>query len=153
MSSNTPDDTTEQFATYLSEEVGLSECTTDVYVRHVNEFLDYAGTRIPTENDVVEYYEELITSDWTQCTIRKAQSAVAHYFRFLEWTEERDEIGSLLENEGKSDRESEDVINHPTDYESITDLDWIILHLLISSDLRISEIKNISLEDIDVSDE
>ncbi len=147
----------EEFLNHLVAEKGLSPNTLEAYKTDIKEYLKICGESVSEEN-VLNFVYELYSLGYSSSSIHRKISALNQFFNFLlekgrirknpldfiDKPKQWERLPSVLsENEIKKLLETPDVKKE-------TGLrDRVLLELIYSSGLRVSEVCNLKAEDID----
>lgn len=152
----------EEFLNYLSFEKKYSENTVESYKRDLNDFDNYFKKEIKKINheDIKNYIQNL-GKNLEAKTISRHISSLKSFYKYLKLTNQIKTLPLANINNPKTQRKlpnilTEDEVNDLLDINLKTDFDFrnkAMLELMYSSGLRVSELINLKVNDIDIQNE
>ncbi len=152
----------EEFLNYLSFEKKYSENTVESYKRDLNDFDNYFKKEIKKINheDIKKYIQNL-GKNLEAKTISRHISSLKSFYKYLKLTNQIKTSPLANINNPKTQRKlpnilTEDEVNDLLDINLKTDFDFrnkAMLELMYSSGLRVSELINLKVNDIDIQNE
>ncbi len=152
----------EEFLNYLSFEKKYSENTVESYKRDLNDFDNYFKKEIKKINheDIKNYIQNL-GKNLEAKTISRHISSLKSFYKYLKLTNQIKTSPLANINNPKTQRKlpnilTEDEVNDLLDINLKTDFDFrnkAMLELMYSSGLRVSELINLKVNDIDIQNE
>lgn len=152
----------EEFLNYLSFEKKYSENTVESYKRDLNDFDNYFKKEIKKINheDIKKYIQNL-GKNLEAKTISRHISSLKSFYKYLKLTNQIKTSPLANINNPKTQRKlpnilTEDEVNDLLDIILKTDFDFrnkAMLELMYSSGLRVSELINLKVNDIDIQNE
>ncbi len=154
----------DEFATYLISEKGYSLHTLEAYRRDVEHFLLFLKKQSITQwkevqqQHIIDFLAFKKQKDFASASISRALIAIKVFFRFLKREEMLSHNVSLLLETPKiwqlipdilSVEEMECLLNQPDDSNQKGARDRAILEVLYASGLRVSELCQLSISDVD----
>lgn len=155
------DDALQEFLRYLRAERGLSPNTLEAYGRDVGSFLAHVGRKALNDldrDDVIAFLAMLQAKNYASSSVARALIALKVFFRFLK----RDglhsqDIGQLLDTpklwqmlpDVLSSSEVELLLSQPDTSTNQGIRDKAILELLYATGIRVSELCNLAIYDVD----
>lgn len=147
-----------EFEDFIRFTENLAENTVNSYITDIMQFVEFAGTEIPSKANVTEFVYFLYQKGNNTTTIRRKLSSISKYSKFLMLK------GKIKENPvedlsrpkvwerlprylGKDEIEKLLVMPDTTTENGVRDR--AILELMYASGLRVSEVLNLKVEDVD----
>ncbi len=157
-------DYTKQFLNYLKYEMGLSDHTIKNYSIDLREFIEFTNNKNIKKiniDDIRSFLKQLYTLKYSTRSISRKISSLKSYFNYLESEEIiKNNQASLISNP-KIEKSLPNYLNYK-DLEKLLNApdltkkqgikDALILEMLYSSGLRVSELVNIKLKDINFNE-
>ncbi|MCE5294928.1 MAG: site-specific tyrosine recombinase XerD [Chlamydiales bacterium] len=153
---------TDEFLLYLRAEKGLSPHTLEAYGRDVRNFLTHLNNQKPVEqidrDDVITFLAMLQAKKYASSSVARALIALKVFFRFLKRENKHPhDIGKLLDTpklwqmlpDVLSSTEIELLLAQPDLSSNQGIRDKAILELLYATGIRVSELCNLAIYDID----
>ncbi len=149
------------FLIYISSEKGLSKNTKEAYERDLKAFFKYVKKDNLLREDLLAYFSHLKNQNLASSTICRAFVALKVFFRFLKKEgflekKQRDFFQFLqvpkiwqLIPEVMSYQEVESLLDQPNTKDFIGARDKAILELLYATGIRVSELCNLKILDVD----
>lgn len=150
-----------EFLSYLRAERGLSANTLEAYGRDINNFLNYIEQKLIASiqrEDVLSFLASLQANNYATSSIARALIALKVFFRFLKREElHAQDIGQLLDTpklwqmlpDVLSSAEVEALLAEPDVATNRGIRDKAILELLYATGIRVSELCNLAIYDVD----
>lgn len=157
-------DYTHKFLDYLQYERNMSKHTIINYKIDIDEFNEFVKDIKPNKidlNKVREYLKELYDKKYSTSTISRKVSSLKSYFKFLESENIIDENPMTLISNPKKEKklptflnynDLEKLLNTPDTKTEEGSKNALILELLYSTGIRVSELVNIKMKDISFSE-
>lgn len=157
-------DYTKQFLNYLKYEMGLSDHTIKNYSIDLREFIEFTNNKNIKKiniDDIRSFLKQLYTLKYSTRSISRKISSLKSYFNYLESEDIiKNNQASLISNP-KIEKSLPNYLNYK-DLEKLLNApdltkkqgikDALILEMLYSSGLRVSELVNIKLKDINFNE-
>jgi integrase/recombinase XerD len=157
------DDLVDEFITYLRVERGLSENTIEAYSRDLVRFVTYLENRNATpleaSRSMIRDYLGSLTHDLSKRSQARNMSAIKTFFRFLVWEGKiKENPARLLETPRIEQKlpdilsldEVEQLLMQPDVTTPLGLRDHAMLELLYATGLRVSELVNLRLLDVNL---
>jgi len=157
-------DYTKQFIDYLKYEMGLSDHTIKNYNIDLREFIDFTNNKNIKKiniDDIRDFLKQLYTLKYSTRSISRKISSLKSYFNYLESEEIiKNNPASLISNPKIEKslpnylnyKDLEKLLNTPDITKKQGIKEALILEMLYSSGLRVSELVNIKLKDINFNE-
>lgn len=158
-------DFTDEFRSYLIAEKNASKNTLESYLRDLSQFLLYINSNgfnnigEVKNNDFINYIEHLQKSGKSYSTVTRTVASLKNYFLFLLHKgiiSETPAFGVKLKKEEKklpeilTNKEVELLLNQPNCSDLKGCRDKAMLEMLYATGIRVSELINITLNDINI---
>lgn len=154
-------DFTYKFLDYLKFEKGFSDYTIKSYETDLKEFYDFAGNGDINIETVRDYLRKLYENNYSSRSISRKVSSLKSYFKYLESEGlikdnfmrliSNPKIEKTLPNYLNYD-DLEKLLNFPDRSNKYGLRDALILEMLYSSGVRVSELANMKIKDIDFNE-
>ena len=154
----------DDFLKYLEYEKHFSHYTVSNYQIDLEEFKTYIQTDNPNEinlNQIRKYLKFLVDNKYSSRSISRKVSSLKSYFKYLDSEKLIKDNPAALVSNPKIEKSLPNYLNYE-DTEKLLNIpnlktkdgkrDALILEMLYSSGVRVSELTNIKLEDIDFQD-
>lgn len=154
----------ESFIEYLDFEKRFSKHTSLNYEIDLKEFLEFQKKDINSIdiNDIREYLKFLYDKKYSNATISRKVSSLKSFFKYLSGENKIQENPMLLISNPKKEKKLPNFLNYE-DLEKLLNIpdlkisdgqrDALIMEMLYSTGIRVSELVNIKIKDIDFTDE
>ena len=154
----------ESFIEYLDFEKRFSKHTSLNYEIDLKEFLEFQKKDINSIdiNDIREYLKFLYDKKYSNATISRKVSSLKSFFKYLSGENKIQENPMLLISNPKKEKKLPNFLNYE-DLEKLLNIpdlkisdgqrDALIMEMLYSTGIRVSELVNIKIKDIDFNDE
>lgn len=154
----------ESFIEYLDFEKRFSKHTSLNYEIDLKEFLEFQEKDIKDIdiNDIREYLKFLYDKKYSNATISRKVSSLKSFFKYLSGENKIKENPMLLISNPKKEKKLPNFLNYE-DLEKLLNIpdlkisdgqrDALIMEMLYSTGIRVSELVNIKIKDIDFTDE
>ncbi|MBS0634633.1 MAG: site-specific tyrosine recombinase XerD [Verrucomicrobia bacterium] len=150
----------DQFLLYLRAERGLSPNTLEAYGRDITNFLSFYTKPLTqlVKEDVINFLAMLQSQEYASSSVARALIALKVFFRFLKREGlHAEDVGQLLDTpklwqmlpDVLSSSEVELLLNQPDCATNQGIRDKAILELLYATGIRVSELCNLSIYDVD----
>ena len=148
------------YSEYLIYQKGLSQNTVDSYISDLNKLSNYLQDSELSQQNIENYFLEISAFNYSKSTKKRFYSSIKNFLKYL------DEIENLLQIKVtdiqlKSNRKLPDILNVVDIEKMITFYDHdiflnsrnrTIIDVLYSTGCRVSELCDIRLSDLDLSD-
>ena len=150
-----------KFLDYLKYERGFSDYTIKSYKEDLTEFYDFALEKNIDIDLVRDYLRKLYENKYSNRSISRKVSSLKSYFKYLESEDIiKDNFMRLISNPKLEKTlpnylnydDLEKLLNYPDTSNKYGLRDALILEMLYSTGVRVSELANIRLNDIDFND-
>ena len=154
----------EEFLNYIKYEKRFSNHTIINYQKDLLDFQDYINKNINNIeiNDIRNYLKELYNKKYTNSTISRKVSTLKSFFKYLESEDKIKKNPMLLISNPKKEKKLPTFLNY-NDLDKLLNTpnlntqegkrDALIMEMLYSTGIRVSELVNIKLKDINQSDQ
>ena len=154
----------EEFINYIKYEKRFSEHTIINYQKDLLDFNGYINKNINSieTNDIRKYLKELYDKKYTNSTISRKVSTLKSYFKYLEAEDKIKVNPMLLISNPKKEKKLPTFLNY-NDLDKLLNTpnlktkegkrDALIMEMLYSTGIRVSELVNIKLKDINQNDQ
>lgn len=157
----------EEFIDYIADEKNYSEHTVEAYTKDLDQFLLFLNNSQTVNINQVDYsiirgyLTELYNKKYTKKSISRHISTLRSFFRFLLMNKVIDKNPMTLISNPKEDKklptflhinELEDLLEVPNSNTPLGHRNKLIIELLYSTGIRVSELVNIKVNDINFYD-
>lgn len=146
-----------EFLDYLKYQKAFSDYTIKSYKEDLTDFYNFGCTEKSDINHIRKYIKYLVEKKYKNKTISRKVSSLKSYFKYLESENKIDNNPMRLISNPKIEKslpnylnysDLEKLLNYPDTKTKSGLRDSLILELLYSSGIRVSELSNIKIEDI-----
>ena len=149
-----------QFLKYLSDELNYSNYTIKNYQIDLNSFFDFAKDNKVTFDLIRDYLAQLHMKDYSKKTIARKISALKSFYKYLYNEQLINDNPTILLSNPKLDKKLPKVLNYEELAKILDCIDdgivgirnKLVLEMLYSTGIRVSELVNIKIEDIDIGE-
>ena len=154
----------EDFLNYLKYEKRFSDHTIINYKKDLLDFKDYISKNINSVeiNDIRNYLKELYDKKYTNSTISRKVSTLKSFFKYLEAEDKIKVNPMLLISNPKKEKKLPTFLNY-NDLDKLLNIpdlktkdgkrDALIMEMLYSTGIRVSELVNIKIKDINQNEQ
>ncbi len=160
------DNLKEKFIDYITNEKNYSKHTVSAYNKDLDQFLLFLKNKTSSVKEIDysvirDYLTELYNKNYTKKTISRNISTLRSFFKFLLMTKVINKNPMTLISNPKEDKklpnflhinELEDLLEVPNSNTPLGHRNKLIIELLYSTGIRVSELVNIKIEDINFYD-
>jgi len=153
----------QDYKKYLSYEKNYSYHTVKNYIKDIEQFIDFNNKRINvTENDIKKFLEFLGKKKYSRNSVTRKIIAVRNFYKFLIKAKkiEKNPFAYILTPKAQkklpgvlTEKETESLLSAASGHDFVSLRNRTILELIYSTGIRVSELVNMDVSDIDFVNE